>query len=282
MALWGDYVARAGRGWGLTFPSSLSPALVRFSGASPRTKRPGVRLTDSATRPHHRLKSDHRPTGAVMSTLAAPFRPLFRSDTYRALLFLAASLPIGAAALALLIAGWVGTGVLLITPLVVAVLIGFRGATGLLAAADAGLARALLGASARPRIGSGGTGYWRRGWAVATDASFWKQQGYLALRLTVSFACAVGELSLIAGALARSRTRSPTAGATCTSGPGRSTPSPARSCSSRPGSSASSSPAGWPLRSAAAARASSTRCSRTTPAPRRSRSSAVRPAGVRS
>ncbi len=136
-----------------------------------------------------------------MSTFASPFRPLFRADTYRALLFLAASLPIGAAALALLIAGWVATGVLLITPLVVAVLIGFRGATGLLAAADAALARALLGSTARPRIGSGGTGYWRRARAVATDAAFWKQQGYLALRLTVGFACAVGELSLIAAAL---------------------------------------------------------------------------------
>ena len=135
-----------------------------------------------------------------MSTLAAPFRPLLRSDTYRALLFLVASLPIGAAALALLIAGWVGTGVLLVTPLVVAALVAFRGATGLLATADAALARALLGASARPRTGSGGTGYWRRAWAVATDEAFWKQQVYLALRLTLGFALAVGELSLIAAA----------------------------------------------------------------------------------
>ena len=93
-----------------------------------------------------------------MSKLATPFSPLFQSDTYRALLFLAASVPIGAVALGLLIAGWVASGVLLITPFVVVVLIGFRGGVGLLAAADAALARLLLGAAARPRRSSGGSG----------------------------------------------------------------------------------------------------------------------------
>ena len=84
----------------------------------------------------------------------------------RALLFLAAALPVGAATLALMIAGWTATAVLSVTPLVVPVLMGFRRATGLLAAADAALARSLLGVEARPNTASGGTGYWRRGWAV--------------------------------------------------------------------------------------------------------------------
>jgi signal transduction histidine kinase len=136
-----------------------------------------------------------------MSVLAAPFRPLLRSGTYRSLLFLTASLPVGAAALALLIAGWVAGAVLLVTPLVVAVLIGFRGAIGLLATADAAAARALLGVETHPRISSGGRGYWRRGLAVVADRAFWKQQAYLALRLTFGFGLAVTEVSLVAASL---------------------------------------------------------------------------------
>jgi signal transduction histidine kinase len=136
-----------------------------------------------------------------MSVLAAPFRPLLRGGTYRSLLFLTASLPVGAAALALLIAGWVAGAVLLVTPLVVAVLIGFRGAIGLLATADAAAARALLGVETHPRISSGGRGYWRRGLAVVADRAFWKQQAYLALRLTFGFGLAVTEVSLVAASL---------------------------------------------------------------------------------
>src|SRR3954452_8773362 len=119
----------------------------------------------------------------------------------RVLVFLAAALPIGAVALALLIAGWTATAVLSVTPLVVPVLIGFRRATGLLAAADAALARSLLGVDARPSTASGGAGYWRRGKAVLTDGAFWRQQVYLVLRMTLGFALAVGELSLLAAAL---------------------------------------------------------------------------------
>lgn len=136
-----------------------------------------------------------------MSIVATPFRPLVRGETYRSLAFLAAAVPVGAAALALLIAGWVGSLVLLVTPLVVAVLIAFRGGVGLLAAADAALARALLGVETQPRFRSGGHGYWRRGGAVVADRAFWKQQAYLALRLTVGFALGIAEISLIAGAL---------------------------------------------------------------------------------
>ena len=135
-----------------------------------------------------------------MTAITLPFRPFARTETYRALLFLAAAPAIGALALAILVAGWTASGVLLVTPLVVVALFAFRTAVGLLAAADAALARELLGTAARPAIGSGGSGFWRRGGAVVTDARFWKQQVYLALRTTVGFGFAAAELSLIAAA----------------------------------------------------------------------------------
>lgn len=119
----------------------------------------------------------------------------------RAVLFLAAALPVGAATLALLIAGWTATGVLSVTPLVVPVLIGFRRAIGLLAAADAALARSLLSVDVRPSPAPAATGYWRRGWAVLADGGFWREQVYLVLRMTLGFGLAIGELSLLAGSL---------------------------------------------------------------------------------
>jgi hypothetical protein len=131
-------------------------------------------------------------------------RPLFTSDTYKSLLFLAVAPPIGGAVLGVLIAGWAAISALTVTPLVVVLpgaLVGFRGAVGLLACGDAGLGRALLGVDVRPRIGSGGNGYWGRAKAVVADRSFWKQQAYLALRATVGFAIAMGELALVAAAL---------------------------------------------------------------------------------
>jgi signal transduction histidine kinase len=133
--------------------------------------------------------------------ISTPFRPLFASSTYRSLAFLAAALPMAAATLAALIAGWTATAVLAITPLVVPVLIGFRAVIGALARADGALARSLLGTQITPRMGSGGRGFWGRGKAVLVDAAFWRQQVYLALRMTLGFAFAVGELSLIAGSL---------------------------------------------------------------------------------
>jgi signal transduction histidine kinase len=130
------------------------------------------------------------------------FRPIFRADTYRALLFLAAAVPIAALALGVLLAGWIGAGVLVITPLVIPILVGFRGAIGLLARADAAMGRSFLHAETRPSISSGGRGFWGRGKAVIVDPAFWKQQVYLALRMTVGFAVAVGEFTLFAAALA--------------------------------------------------------------------------------
>ena len=83
-------------------------------------------------------------------------RPFARGDTYRSLVFLLAALPVAAVVLALLIAGWTTTLVLAITPLVIFVLVGYRGAVGLVARVDAALARGLLGVETEPPISSGG------------------------------------------------------------------------------------------------------------------------------
>src|SRR4051812_44967199 len=102
--------------------------------------------------------------------------------TWRALLFHASAIPAGTAAFALLLTGWVTTGVLAITPLVVPVLIGFAWAVHLLARAEAWLARELVGArsavATEPRRVRG---FWRSGMAVLSDRRFWMQQAYLSL-----------------------------------------------------------------------------------------------------
>ncbi len=127
-------------------------------------------------------------------------RPLFQAQTYRNLLFLVAGIPIAAVVLGLVIAGWTSIAVLAITPLVVPVLLGYRGAVGLVARGDASLARSLLGTTAGPPVSSAGRGFWGRAKAVFLDPSFWRQQAYLLLRMTLGFAFAVGELTLIAAA----------------------------------------------------------------------------------
>jgi signal transduction histidine kinase len=133
-------------------------------------------------------------------SLTAPFRPLVQAQTYRALLFIAAGIPIAAVVLGVLIAGWTSIAVLAITPLVVPILLGYRGVVGLLARTDAALARSLLGTDAGPPVSSAGRGFWGRAKAVFLDPAFWRQQAYLVLRMTLGFAVAVGELSLIAAA----------------------------------------------------------------------------------
>jgi hypothetical protein len=122
--------------------------------------------------------------------------------TIRTLLFLFAAVPVGAVALAVLVAGWTVVVVLAITPLVVPALMGFRAAVGGLARFDAGLANALLGTATRPDVTSPGpTGFWRRAGNVLGDEAFWRQQSYLLLRLSAGFAVAVFELALLAASL---------------------------------------------------------------------------------
>src|SRR5262249_17340665 len=84
-----------------------------------------------------------RHTELTMS-ITAPIRPLYQAQTYRDLLFVTAAVPVAAIALGVVIAGWTSIAVLAITPLVVPVLLGYRGVVGLLARGDAALARSLL------------------------------------------------------------------------------------------------------------------------------------------
>jgi hypothetical protein len=130
--------------------------------------------------------------------LTIPFRPLFQARTYRDLLFVAAAIPVAAVVLAVVVAGTTALAVLAITPLIVPILVGYRGAIGLLARGDAGLARSLLDVEAIPSTSSGGQWFWGRAKAVLVDESFWRQQAYLVLRMGVGFGLAVVELSLIA------------------------------------------------------------------------------------
>lgn len=134
--------------------------------------------------------------------MAAVLRPLREAATYRSLLFLISALPVGAVAATLLVTGWSLTLGLLLTPAVVAVLVGFRGAVGAVAAWESLVARELLGAEVgTPRLSSGGRGYWSRGKAVLADASFWRQQGYLLLRLALGGPLAIAVVSLLGSAL---------------------------------------------------------------------------------
>jgi hypothetical protein len=120
----------------------------------------------------------------------------------RTLAFLLAAALVAPLALAVLIAGWVVVPVVAITPLVIPALVGFRYAVGGLARLDAGIANGLLGTSVNPPLRSPGPrGFWRSGLNALSDGAFWRQQAYLLLRLTVGFAVAVAEFSLLASSL---------------------------------------------------------------------------------
>jgi signal transduction histidine kinase len=120
----------------------------------------------------------------------------------RTVLYLVAGIPLAAVGLALLIAGWTLVAVLAITPLLSPVLVGYRYAVGGLARVHAAAANELLGAEVRPRLSSPGPrGYWRSAANVLRDPAFWKQQVYLIVQLTLGWALAVGELSLLASSL---------------------------------------------------------------------------------
>jgi signal transduction histidine kinase len=123
-------------------------------------------------------------------------------DRLRTLVFLLAAVPVGALALAVLIAGWVTVSTLAITPLGVPALVAFRAAVGGVARLDAGIANGLLGTSVRPALRSPGPrGFWRAAFNVLRDGAFWRQQAYLLVRQSVGFGIAVGEWSLLAASL---------------------------------------------------------------------------------
>jgi signal transduction histidine kinase len=124
-------------------------------------------------------------------------KPFVSPEPYRALLYYLATLGLGVAAFALLIAGWCLTVCFAITPLVVPLLIGLRAGVGLLAQAEASLARGLLVTDTRPAASTAGTGFWSRGFNVLKDPAFWKQQAHLLL----SWPVALISLSVVGFAL---------------------------------------------------------------------------------
>ena len=128
-----------------------------------------------------------------------PLQALVDRRTYRALLYLLTAVALAPVTFGLLLAGWLATLLLAVTPASVPVLIGFRWAVRQLAAAEAWLARELLGSQARleplpPR----GRGFWAAGKAVLADPAFWRQQVFLVVRMVLGSAAAIGEFSVIA------------------------------------------------------------------------------------
>jgi len=119
----------------------------------------------------------------------------------RSFAYLASALVTGALGFGLLLAGWLATGLLAVTPLSVPVLVGFRWGVGALATLEARLAR-LAGVDPGPqKLTSGGAGYWGRGKAVLADRSFWRQHGVVLARTFVGSPIAVGAISLVGSAL---------------------------------------------------------------------------------
>ena len=79
--------------------------------------------------------------------------------------------------------------VLAVTPLLVPVLIGFRGLTWAGARLEAALAGSLLGVEVQPPpLRAGAAGYWGRIRGILGEAAFWRQQVYLVLRMVLGFA----------------------------------------------------------------------------------------------
>ena len=102
----------------------------------------------------------------------------------------------------LLLAGWLTALLLAVTPLVVPVLIAFRWATRVLAVAEAGLARGLLGAEVRVGRAAGTEkGYLPRIRGILSDRGFWRQQGYGVIRMVGGFATGVAAASAVASSL---------------------------------------------------------------------------------
>jgi signal transduction histidine kinase len=115
-------------------------------------------------------------------------RPFVRAHTYRAFLFYAGQLALAVAGFVVIVAGWLITALLAITPLVVPLLIGLRYAVWALALGEAALGRTLLGRDLKPGAPPVGSGFWDRGFRVLRDQAFWKQQTHLLLNLPIGLA----------------------------------------------------------------------------------------------
>jgi signal transduction histidine kinase len=117
----------------------------------------------------------------------------------RSLLYVLSAPFTGAAGAALIFAGWLSTGLLVVTPLVVPVLVAFGFAVRKLADAERGLAAELLGLELVARRRPAGRGFWGRGLGVVREPLFWKEQIFAVVRLVLGGGLAIAELTLIAG-----------------------------------------------------------------------------------
>jgi signal transduction histidine kinase len=122
--------------------------------------------------------------------------------TFNELIFLVAGAVAAAAWFGLLLAGWLTTALLAVTPLVMPVLVAFRWATRGLALGEAALARELLGVEARvPGVAPTGRGYLNRVRGILRDSAFWRQQSYGAIRMTLGFGAAIAAASAVGASL---------------------------------------------------------------------------------
>ena len=133
-----------------------------------------------------------------MRALLAPF---VDRRTYQTLLFLLLAFPLAAVGAAITLAGLIATICLSITPLVGPAAAAFRYALGVVASAEAGLARNLLDADVRVSVSSGGSGLYGRVRAVLFDPSFWKQQAYQLGEYAIGGAVAVAVVALLGAGL---------------------------------------------------------------------------------
>ncbi len=137
-----------------------------------------------------------------MSFVSRLLAPLTSVQSYRTLLFLLTAVPLGAVGATVLLTGWTVALTLVITPLIVPVLVGFRPAVGSIAQAEAALASTLLGITVRPRLNTPSRrGFWGSAVEIVRDRAFWKQQAYLFLRFALGWALAIAVGALISSAL---------------------------------------------------------------------------------
>ena len=142
-----------------------------------------------------------RPDGAEQGA-QVPALPVLERSSVKAMAFAFSGLVSGTVAFGLLLAGWIALPLLAVTPLVVPALIAFRYAVGGLGRGEAELAELLLDTEVgRPRLTSGGSGYWGRGKAVVVDPAFWREQAYLLLRVVVAWPAGVLVASLLGSSL---------------------------------------------------------------------------------
>jgi len=128
-------------------------------------------------------------------------RTLTDPATYRRLVYLLLSLPLGVAWFVALLTVWSLCLGLVITPFVIPLAFGLAAMTRGFAAVESEMARSLLEVDARaPAPAATRSGFWARFRALFGDG-FWRAQAFLLIRWFVGFPIAVVLLSLIATAL---------------------------------------------------------------------------------